>query len=79
VGEDLRRSPEPHGRCPQPKFWRSMHVARPCLPPAGNAGEGPVGAEIAELALTVNQIPSPAEAEPQKIEGALKDTRMNFP
>src|SRR5271169_4445441 len=35
-GEDLRRSPAPHGRCPQPRFWRIMYVARPCVPPAGN-------------------------------------------
>jgi hypothetical protein len=33
VGEDLRRSPALHGRCPQPRFWRSMYVARLCVPP----------------------------------------------
>jgi hypothetical protein len=36
VGEDLRRSPTLHGRCPQPRFWRSMYVRGPAYPPAEN-------------------------------------------
>jgi hypothetical protein len=32
VGEDLRRPPALQGRCPQPRFWRNMRVARPRVP-----------------------------------------------
>jgi hypothetical protein len=45
----------------------------------GQSLDAVIGAVSGEFPQArVPQIPSPAEAEPQKIEGALKGTRMNF-